>query len=206
MGQKGREEQKCSRCPFMANGQCFPTTNGNFLSCSPPGRAGGRTIHISCDFCKRPLSSFFPKNQCREPAAERHERFAGVFEPGPKIILDCKKGRTMFVEPTCKHCGHMPCSVDASYCPCCGIYDPNPGICTRFKAVSGALVGSLVFLPCSLLIIAPAYNAHPLAGLIVTAICLGWATWLNIKALWYAIDPTMSLFPRKRPGVSPFQS
>ncbi len=194
--------------PLLVHGEWseLPDTGRQFTFALATVARRGRTSHISRDFCKRPLSLIFPKNQCREPAAEGHERFAGVFQPGPKIILDGNRGRTMFVEPTCKHCGHMPCSVDASYCPRCGIYDPNPGICTKIKSVTGTLVGSLVFLPCSLLIIAPAYNAHPLAGLIVSAICLGWAAWLNIKALWYAIDPTMSLFPRKRPTVSPFQS
>jgi hypothetical protein len=112
----------------------------------------------------------------------------------------------MFVEPTCKHCGHSPCSVDASICPRCGKCDPNPGISTRVKEVLGTLFGSLIFLPCSLFIIAPAYSAHPLAGLAVALICLSWTVWLNIKALWYALDPTMSVSPRRRRQVSPFQT
>jgi hypothetical protein len=112
----------------------------------------------------------------------------------------------MFVDPTCKHCGHAPCSVDAAICPRCGKSDPNPGMVSRVKAVLGAFVGSLIFLPCSLFLIAPAYGVHPSAGLVVGLLCLAWAAYLNIRARWYALDPTMSVTPRKIRQVSPFQN
>jgi hypothetical protein len=103
----------------------------------------------------------------------------------------------MFVQPTCKFCGYAPCSVDAAICPRCGQACPNPGLGTRFNAVTSAAIGAVSLLILFGIAAGYAMQLSQPAAMAILATWLVIAIGMVVKALWYAVDPTLSIFPIK---------
>jgi hypothetical protein len=104
----------------------------------------------------------------------------------------------MFFGPTCLFCGYHPCSVDADICPRCGHADPNPGLRSRIHRVICSLIGVLNIAILGMVFTGMAAMAHPYAGLAVAGCFLLWAVAHVARAVWYAVDPTLSILPRPR--------
>lgn len=103
----------------------------------------------------------------------------------------------MFVKPVCKFCGHAPCSVDAAICPRCGHAYPNPGIGTRIDYLVGSAIRAVGLLVPFGVFAGFAWTDFRMVSVAILAIWLVIAVGMVVKALWYALDPTMSIFPIK---------
>jgi hypothetical protein len=101
-------------------------------------------------------------------------------------------------KPVCLFCGSRPCSVDATICPHCGHADPNPGIFTRINWVFVCAVQSASLIVVAAVLSHMGWAFHPTAGMAVGCIFLALAATRMFNALWYAVDPTYSIFPRTR--------
>ena len=106
----------------------------------------------------------------------------------------------MFFSPTCLFCGYRPCSVDADICPHCGHADPNPGLRSRISRIICSLIQGLTIAILGLVMAGTAAMAHPYAGLAVAGCFLLWAVAHVAGAIWYAVDPTLSILPRPHVG------
>lgn len=106
----------------------------------------------------------------------------------------------MFFGPTCLFCGYCPCSVDATICPHCGHAAPNPGLRTRLACIIDSFWGVLGVAIMGAVFAGMAGAVHISAAIVVAACFLLWAVLHVAKAVWYAIDPTLSILPRPRVG------
>jgi hypothetical protein len=104
----------------------------------------------------------------------------------------------MFVDSDCKFCHYRPCSVDAAICPRCGHAAPNPSIRSRVNIFVNAIISALSLLFIGGIGAVMAYAIQPIAGIVVVAVLLLWSAWEVAHALWYACDPTMSIFPARQ--------
>ena len=106
----------------------------------------------------------------------------------------------MFFSPTCLFCGYQPCSVDAAICPHCGHAYPNPGLRTRISVIFDSLMVVLGMSITAAVFACMGWMIHPYAGLAVIGCFLVWALLHVAKAVWYAVDPTLSILPRAQPA------
>ena len=106
----------------------------------------------------------------------------------------------MFFRPNCLFCGCQPCSVDASCCPHCGHDNPNPGVGTRISSIVCSLLAVLSLGIPAGVFASIGWGMHPRIGLAVAGCFLLWAALYMARAVWYAVDPTLSILPRPHGG------